>query len=244
MKRTCTAVAVGALAFLASCSASTADDAAIVDDQGTAATTGGEEAVADPAVATTPAPADSGVACPAADGSSARVTQFTAAPPMCIDPAQTYTATINTNFGVVTLALDAVQAPVTVNNFVFLARYHYYDGVPIHRIIPGFVIQGGDAVGQPLGTGNPGYQIGDELPQPGQYQIGSVAMANAGPNTNGSQFFVVTGEQGASLPPAYSLFASVTAGMDVVTNIESTPTGPGDVPVDPVLIESVVITGP
>jgi len=243
MKRFWVVFAMGALAILAGCSGSSTDDVAA---DGVAAE--GEQIAADPAADTAEA-ADGAapvgaVECPAADGSSARITQFAAAPPMCIDPAQTYTATINTNFGPVTLSLDAAAAPTTVNNFVFLARYHYYDGVSIHRIIPGFVIQGGDAVGQPVGTGNPGYAIDDELPQEGQYQVGSVAMANAGPNTNGSQFFVVTGEQGAALPPAYSLFGSVSAGMEVVTSIENTPTGAGDAPIDPVLIESVVIEGP
>lgn len=180
--------------------------------------------------------------CPAADGSSARVTAFSEAPPMCIDPSKTYTAEIETNLGAFTMALDAERAPETVNNFVVLARYHFYDDVAFHRIIPDFVIQGGDAVGAPLGTGDPGYSIDDELPAEGEYEVGSVAMANSGPNTSGSQFFVVTGPDGASLPPSYSLFGSVTDGFDVVEAIEALPTDPGDAPTEKIVISSVTIT--
>ena len=105
------------------------------------------------------------------------------------------------------IALDAAGAPKTVNNFVFLARWHYYDGIVFHRIIPGFMCQGGDPEGS--GRGGPGYRFDDELPAPGRYEIGSLAMANAGPNTNGSQFFIVSGPDGCSLPPSYSLFGKV-----------------------------------
>jgi len=129
-----------------------------------------------------------------------------------------------------------------VNNFVVLARYGYYDGAPFHRIIPGFVIQGGDAVGSPLGTGDPGYSVADELPEEGEYIVGSVAMANSGPDTNGSQFFVITGDNGVGLPPLYSLFATVTEGLDVVLEIEGTETTFGDAPVDNIIINSVTIT--
>ena len=156
--------------------------------------------------------------CPAADGSSPKTQKFSGPPPMCIDPAKQYTATMVTNKGTMTIALDAVAAPKTVNNFVFLARYHYYDGVTFHRIIPGFVIQGGDPQGN--GMGGPGYKFADELPRAGRYEMGSLAMANSGPNTNGSQFFIVTGDAGASLPPSYSLFGQVTQGLEVVKAID------------------------
>jgi cyclophilin family peptidyl-prolyl cis-trans isomerase len=179
--------------------------------------------------------------CPADDGSSERITSFAAAPPMCIDETATYTATVDTSFGAFTIDLNAAAAPDTVNNFVVLARYGYYDGAPFHRIIPGFVIQGGDAVGSPLGTGNPGYAVDDELPQDGAYTIGSVAMANSGPNTNGSQFFVITGEDGAGLPPLYSLFGQVSAGLDVVRDIESAETTVGNAPVESIVINSVTV---
>ena len=179
--------------------------------------------------------------CPAADGSSERTTSFAEAPPMCIDPAKSYTAEIETTKGTFTIDLNAAGAPDTVNNFVVLARYHYYDDVPFHRIIPGFVVQGGDAVGGPsLGAGNPGYQFDDELPETA-YEIGSVAMANSGPDTNGSQFFVVTGDSATTLPLAYSNFGFVSDGLDVALGIESVGTASG-APTEDVRIVSVTIT--
>lgn len=180
-------------------------------------------------------------ACPAEDGSSERTTAFGAAPPMCIDESNTYTAVVETDRGSFTIELDPAKAPLTVNNFVVLARYHYYEGVSFHRIIPDFVIQGGDAVGDPLGTGGPGYSVADELPEEGEYEVGSVAMANSGPDTNGSQFFVVTGEQGEALPPRWSLFGTVTDGLDVVLDIEATGTESG-APTEATIITSVTIT--
>jgi cyclophilin family peptidyl-prolyl cis-trans isomerase len=177
--------------------------------------------------------------CPPADGSASKTQRFEGPPPMCIDLSKRYSALMRTTKGDMTIALDALGAPRTVNNFVFLARYHYFDGVVFHRIIPGFVVQGGDPTG--TGTGGPGYRFEDELPKPGRYEIGSVAMANAGPNTNGSQFFVVSGEQGTRLPPQYSLFGKVVAGLDVLAAIEATGSASGR-PSEPVVIESVEIT--
>lgn len=178
--------------------------------------------------------------CPATDGSSPRTTHFDAPPPMCIDPAKRYTALMSTSMGELTIALDAVAAPKTVNNFVFLSRYHYYDGIVFHRIIQGFVCQGGDPQG--TGMGGPGYRFEDELPKPGRYEVGSVAMANAGPHTNGSQFFLISGPSGASLPPSYSLFGKITKGLDVLDQMEKVPTGAGDRPHQDVVIDSVTIT--
>jgi cyclophilin family peptidyl-prolyl cis-trans isomerase len=179
--------------------------------------------------------------CPAVDGSSERTTSFAEAPPICIDQAKSYTAEIETTKGTFTIDLNAAGAPDTVNNFVVLARYHYYDDVPFHRIIPGFVVQGGDAVGGPnLGAGNPGYQFNDELPETA-YEIGSVAMANSGPDTNGSQFFVVTGDSATTLPLAYSSFGFVSEGLDVALGIESVGTASG-APTEDVRIISVTIT--
>jgi cyclophilin family peptidyl-prolyl cis-trans isomerase len=180
--------------------------------------------------------------CPKADGSSPRTTTFAKAPPMCIDPNKTYTAAMKTSQGTMTIALDAKQAPKTVNNFVVLSEYHFYDGLTFHRVVPGFVIQGGDPQG--TGQGGPGYQFADELPKAGQYKLGSLAMANSGPNTNGSQFFVITGQQGVQLPPQYSLFGQVTAGMDVAAKIDAlgdTASQSGQ-PKEKVTIESVTIT--
>ena len=157
---------------------------------------------------------------------------------MVIDTDKRYTATMVTSHGTMVIALDPLAAPKTVNSFVFLARYHYYDGVIFHRIIPGFVLQGGDPTG--TGTGGPGYKFADELPAPGRYQIGSLAMANAGPNTNGSQFFVISGPDGVRLPPQYALFGAVVSGGDVVGAIDALGTRSGK-PTETVTIESVTI---
>jgi cyclophilin family peptidyl-prolyl cis-trans isomerase len=175
---------------------------------------------------------------PAPDGSSPKQQKFDQEPPMVIDPAKRYTATMVTSHGTMVIALDPLAAPKTVNSFVFLARYHYYDGVIFHRIIPGFMLQGGDPTG--TGTGGPGYKYADELPAPGKYRVGSVAMANAGPNTNGSQFFVVSGPDGVGLPPSYSLFGEVVSGGDVVGKIDAVGTRSGK-PKETVSIESVTI---
>ena len=178
------------------------------------------------------------VECPEVDGSSPKRQKFNAPPPMCIDPARRYTAEMVTSHGTMRIALAPERAPKTVNNFVFLARYHYFDGIVFHRIIPSFVLQGGDPEGS--GRGGPGYRFEDELPPPGRYELGSLAMANAGPNTNGSQFFVISGPDGVRLPPAYSLFGQVVSGIDVVAKIDALGTRSGD-PKERVVIESVTI---
>jgi cyclophilin family peptidyl-prolyl cis-trans isomerase len=157
--------------------------------------------------------------CPKADGSSPRTTSFTKAPPMCIDTNKNYTATMVTDAGTIKIKLDPKKAPKTVNNFVVLSRYHFYDGTIFHRVIPGFVDQGGDPEG--TGQGGPGYKFADELPKAGEYKVGSLAMANSGPDTNGSQFFIIVGAQGAGLQPNYSLFGEVTDGIDVAHKIEN-----------------------
>ena len=177
---------------------------------------------------------------PPLDGSAPKKQKFDAAPEMGIDPSKRYTATMETSMGTLVIALDPIAAPITVNNFVFLAAQHYYDGIIFHRIIQGFVCQGGDPDGN--GRGGPGYRFVDELPKPGKYQIGSLAMANAGPNTNGSQFFLISGPSGVQLPAAYSLFGQVVKGLDIVEMMQNVPTGPGDRPKDDVVIRSVTIT--
>ena len=158
---------------------------------------------------------------------------------MCTDVNKRYTATMETSLGTMTIHLDAAAAPKTVNNFVTLARYHYYDGVTFHRIINGFMCQGGDPDG--TGRGGPGYRFEDELPRPGRYEIGSLAMANAGPNTNGSQFFIVSGASGVGLPPQYSLFGKVVAGLDVLDEMQRVQTDRNDRPLTDVVISSVSI---
>ncbi len=175
---------------------------------------------------------------PNPDGSSERRQRFDAAPPMIIDPAKTYRATMVTSKGTMEIALDPLAAPVTVNSFVYLARWHYFDGVAFHRVIPGFVLQGGDPTGS--GSGGPGYRFDDELPKPGRYELGSLAMANAGPNTNGSQFFVISGPDGVRLPPLYALFGKVVKGLDVVAAINEIGTPSGQ-PRERVVIESVTV---
>ena len=177
--------------------------------------------------------------CPAADGSSPKQQQFDGPPPMCIDTSKRYSAQMVTSKGTMTIALDPIAAPQTVNNFVFLARYHYFEGIVFHRIIPGFMLQGGDPTG--TGRGGPGYRFADELPAAGRYELGSLAMANAGPDTNGSQFFVISGPSGVRLPPQYSLFGKVVTGMDVVSSIDAVGTQSGS-PTETVTIESVTIT--
>lgn len=176
---------------------------------------------------------------PNPDGSSEKCQQFDAAPPMLLDLSKTYRATMVTSHGTMEIVLDAVKAPLTVNSFVYLARFHYYDGVILHRIIPGFVLQGGDPTGS--GSGGPGYKFRDELPAPGAYRLGSFAMANAGPNTNGSQFFIISGAHGEALPPLYSLFGQVTEGLEVVAAIDKLGSQSGR-PSETVTIESVTIT--
>jgi cyclophilin family peptidyl-prolyl cis-trans isomerase len=177
---------------------------------------------------------------PPFDGSAPKSQKFPAYPEMGIDPNKRYTATMETSMGTLVIALDALKAPKTVNNFVFLALNHYYDDVIFHRIIKGFVCQGGDPTG--TGTGGPGYRFEDELPKSGQYEIGSLAMANAGPDTNGSQFFLISGADGVRLPPLYSLFGKVVKGLDVVEAMQNVPTGPGDRPRTDVVIQSVSIS--
>ncbi|MDQ3575387.1 MAG: peptidylprolyl isomerase [Actinomycetota bacterium] len=179
--------------------------------------------------------------CPPTDGSAPRTTSFEKPPPMCVVVAKNYTAEIQTTKGLMVASLDVKNATKTVNNFVVLARYKYFDGIAFHRIIPGFVLQGGDP--QQTGTGGPGYKFEDELPKAGSYKIGSLAMANSGPNTNGSQFFVIAGDTGTSLQPQYSLFGQVTQGLEVVKAIEDVgiPGNADGKPSEVVKITSVTI---
>jgi cyclophilin family peptidyl-prolyl cis-trans isomerase len=145
-------------------------------------------------------------------------------------------ATLHTNHGAIALELYDDDAPKTVDNFLKLARDGFYDGVIFHRVIPDFMIQGGDPTG--TGTGGPGYQFEDE---PNQHSVvrGALAMANAGPNTNGSQFFIVTTEAAPWLDGKHTVFGRVTEGMDVVDVISDVETDSGDRPRSDVVIERV-----
>jgi cyclophilin family peptidyl-prolyl cis-trans isomerase len=165
-------------------------------------------------------------------------------PEMSIDASKTYCAVVLTNKGSITLQLFAKDAPKTVNNFVFLAKQNFYNGIIFHRIIESFMIQTGDPQG--TGMGGPGYKFEDELNSPYQYEPGIVAMANSGPNTNGSQFFICTGEDSKGLngQPNYSIFAQVASGMETVKKIAATPVqagGENSTPAEKVFIENIQI---
>ena len=160
------------------------------------------------------------------------------------------TATITTNKGIITLELYGNQAPKTVENFKKLAESGFYNGTRFHRVIQGFMIQGGDPLSKDLanssrwGTGGPGYSFADEINATSDlyktgYQRGVLAMANSGPNTNGSQFFIM--HQTYQLPPLYTIFGRVTSGLDVVDAIATTKTGPNDRPVDDMIVEKVEV---
>jgi cyclophilin family peptidyl-prolyl cis-trans isomerase len=162
---------------------------------------------------------------------------YASPPSMALEPGKKYNASIETSAGTMTAELFASEAPKTVNNFVFLAREGFYDGVIFHRVIKGFMIQGGDPTG--TGRGGPGYQFADE-PVGRPYKRGTLAMANAGKNTNGSQFFVVHSDYG--LPPNYTIFGRLTGGEDVLDSIATTPTDSNDRPRTPVTINHVTIS--
>ena len=175
--------------------------------------------------------------------------QFAGPPPMKIDPKATYTATVETSCGTIVIELDAKRAPQTVNSFVFLAKQGFFDGQYVHRLdISIDVIQGGDPTG--TGSGGPGYAIPDELRGGESYTPGTLAMANSGPNTGGSQFFLITGPAGTNLDgnPAYTIFGDVVEGLDVAKRIQSLPIvdpSSGDIagqrPVQAIYLESVTI---
>jgi cyclophilin family peptidyl-prolyl cis-trans isomerase len=160
-----------------------------------------------------------------------------------LDPNKTYTATLETNHGSVDVEFFPEDAPNTVNNFVSLAKDGYYDGTPFHRIINGFMIQGGDPTG--TGTGGPGYKFADEKVSR-DYEPGTLAMANAGPNTNGSQFFICHADLKGRLPKNYTIFGKVTNGLDVVDTIAKVPVsrssgGEASSPVEPVILQKVTV---
>ena len=183
--------------------------------------------------------------CAPLEGATTQTQEFADAFALCIDPSKTYTATVVTNMGEYTAILDPVKAPGTVNNFVNLARHQYFDGTICHRAIPGFMVQCGDPTA--TGSGGPGYKFADELPSAGEYKIGSLAMANSGPNSNGSQFFVITGSQGVGLAPKYTLFGQVTDGLDTTVVALDAAGNPdaganGTPPLQEIKIESIRIS--
>ena len=166
---------------------------------------------------------------------------YSAPPEMNINESANYSAVIETNFGKIEIELFTDIAPITVNNFVNLSNDGYYDNVIFHRVIKGFMIQGGD----PSGTGHgemgkyPGYEFQDELNNPMKYEKGIVAMANRGPNTNGSQFFIM--HEDYPLPYDYTIFGKVSNGIDIVDSIANVQTGDLDKPIDDVVINNIAI---
>ncbi|NBD23500.1 peptidylprolyl isomerase [Paenibacillus sp. T1] len=175
--------------------------------------------------------------------------QWSEKPKMSIDASKSYSATFSTNKGDFTVELYAKDAPETVNNFVFLSKEKFYDGVKFHRIIQSFMIQSGDPTG--TGAGGPGYNIPDELGKGYKYDEGVIAMANTGqPNSGGSQFFICTGADAANLNsmPNYTIFGKVSEGMDVVKAIAATPvaenpdSGEASAPTEDVIIKSISIS--
>ena len=202
--RTAAVITVAAIG-LAACSG---DDDIVVSSPFDESPTTTDAGVATPDEAAAPTAAtDGAVECPPVEGTDQVTQQFAAPPPFCLDPEVSYSALVTTSTGDLTIELDQTAAPETVNNFVFLARNNYFDDTVCHRVIRDFVVQCGDPTA--TGTGGPGDQFADELPQDGSYQLGSSAMANSGPDTTGSQFFILSGPSGASLPPLYSLFGQV-----------------------------------
>jgi len=162
--------------------------------------------------------------------------QYATPPSLTVDLAKSYAATVQTSHGDFTISFDAERAPQAVNNWLFLAGEKFFDGCLFHRVVPGFVIQGGDPTG--TGRGGPGYRFRDELEGPGAYKRGTVAMANSGPNTNGSQFFVCLDDVG--LPHAYTIFGKVTSGMETVDAIAALPRK-GERPVEDAVIRSITV---
>jgi cyclophilin family peptidyl-prolyl cis-trans isomerase len=166
-------------------------------------------------------------------------------PTFSIDVNKYFSASVQTSMGTFTIQLFARQAPCTVNSFIYLAQKGFYDGLTFHRIVRDFVIQGGDPLG--TGAGGPGYQFNDELKNDLTYEIGSVAMANSGANTNGSQWFVVTGQDGVALPKSYTIFGKVTEGLPVPIQISQVETNGGtgpdaEQPVHEVTINKITIS--
>lgn len=179
--------------------------------------------------------------CPPLDGTAERKTQFANAQPMCVDESQFYAIDFATTMGDFTMVLDPQLDAQSVNNFVVLAAFHAFDDTIFHRVINGFVVQGGD-VQRMDGRGGPGYRFTGGPAEEGWYREGAVAMANSGDaSSNGSQFFVITGPSEVSLPPIYSPLGYVTTGYDVVKAIEATETGPGDKPTSDISVTSASV---
>ena len=183
--------------------------------------------------------------CPSPGDRPTTAKVFSSAPVGCIDPQAKYRAVVTTSEGEFTIELDQQRAPLATNNFVFLARNGFYNGLTFHRVVPGFIVQGGDPKAN--GTGGPGYTIPDEISANARFRIGTVAMANSGPNQNGSQFFVVTGKNGENIPNTSTVFARVVKGTKTLEainalGVQPTPDGQELAPQRPITITSIEIT--
>jgi cyclophilin family peptidyl-prolyl cis-trans isomerase len=232
------AVAAAALVLVAAaCGDSDDIDVSNPSDAPTTSAGTADEAAAVPVTTTAATPE-----CPPETGADGVTQQFAAAPPFCLDPDATYSALVETSTGDITIELDQVAAPQAVNSFVFLARNNYFDDTVCHRVVKDFVVQCGDPTA--TGTGGPGYRFADELPAEGSYELGSIAMANSGPDTNGSQFFIISGPNGVALPPLYSLFGQVPeADFGVVADMDALASPDGNsVPTEEIRILDVTIT--
>jgi cyclophilin family peptidyl-prolyl cis-trans isomerase len=191
-----------------------------------------------------PAAKAAGITCTTTKPARGSTATYKTAPQMTIDATKTYTATMTTNCGTITMVLDPKEAPKTVNSFVFLAQHHFYDGLTFHRVAKDFVVQGGDPTGS--GNGGPGYNLPTEPPKAG-YKAGSVAMANAGAGTTGSQFFLTWSAAGAKNlggpPYLYSILGQITKGVDIVTKMGSYAPASGDgAPTHVLYIDKVTIS--
>ncbi len=230
------------LALLAACGEDEGDD----DQFGSGGASTAESSNVVPAAVTPTAESAGGdtTATESTNGGETQM-QWNQPPAMALEDGKDYGAVIKTSKGEIVVDLYESDAPNTVNNFVFLAQQGYYANVPFHRIISGFMIQTGDPTG--TGAGGPGYKFKDELPTNLNYTRGTLAMANAGANTNGSQFFICHADLTNGLPKNYSIFGTVTEGIDVVDAIASVPVGASrsgemSAPKEPLTIESVEIT--
>jgi len=212
-------------------------------ESGTPAASPTPSASASPSASPSPSPTATGAGAQCGYTASSTATGAGGAlpiPEFTIKDNKTYTATVETSMGTFKMDLFNKEAPCAVNSFVYLAKQGFYDGLTFHRVVKDFVIQGGDPTG--TGSGGPGYTFNDELSNDLTYKPGTLAMANSGPNTNGSQWFVVASDNGAKqLTKNYTIFGQVTEGMDVVTAINQVPVDANDKPVDPVTIKKVTI---
>ena len=181
-----------------------------------------------------------------ASTSTSTVKSLAATSTLIMEDKKYTSATITTNKGVIEITFGNLT-PATVKNFTTLASSNFYNGVRFHRVIKDFMIQTGDPLSKDKtneaawGTGGPGYKFNDELTGKEQYPLGTVAMANSGPNTNGSQFFIVTANPSAPLPPSYTVFGKVTKGIETTLTIQNVKTGQADRPIEDIIIEKVEV---